>query len=180
VACELKPQIPTLNELRNGQTQRASELSPEAEIRPELLHGTKPAQWEVTTEEPWHRIAAHLFATGSTSCRQVASILEVHEKTVQNLLRQKWFQERVTKLIVDNGGKDIMTLFRAEQFNSLVVYIQLRDDEKTPPVVRKSICQDIFDRTLGKPLQRVETSEAPTSDDPVAEARRLKEELSRG
>jgi hypothetical protein len=82
-------------------------------------------------------------------------------------------------LLAENGGKDIMALMRAEQFNSLVVMIDIRDDVKMPPVVRANICRDILDRTLGKPVQRIETAENPTSDDPVAEARRLKEELAR-
>ena len=72
-----------------------------------------------------------------------------------------------------------MALLRAEQYNSLVVMLDIRDDAKAPPVVRSNICRDILDRTLGKPIQRIETAESPTSDDPVAEARRLKEELSR-
>ena len=104
---------------------------------------------------------------------------DINERTVRNLLKQKWFQERVTKLLAENGGKDIMALLRAEQFNSLIVMIDIRDDAKMPPVVRKDICKDILDRTLGKPIQRVENVESPTSDDPVAEARRLNEELSR-
>ncbi len=174
--------LPTLSELRhNGATTApASELSPEVQINPDQLHGTRPPQWDVLTEQPWHRIAAYFFATGCTSCKQVAELLgDVNEKTVRNLLRQKWFQERVTKLLAENGGKDIMALLRAEQFNSLVVMIELRDDTKTPHPVRAGICRDILDRTLGKPVQRIETTETPTSDDPVAEARRLKEELAR-
>jgi hypothetical protein len=172
--------LPTLRELReSGATARASELSPEVQVNPDLLHGTRPPQWEVTVEQPWHRIAAYLFSTGCTNCKQVAEIIgDVNEKTVRNLLRQKWFQERVTKLLAENGGKDIMALLRAEQFNSLVVMIDIRDDSKMPPVVRKDICKDILDRTLGKPIQRVENVESPTSDDPVAEARRLENELT--
>lgn len=175
--------LPTLKELRAGTTERASELSAEAAINPGLLHGQRQPEWDVPVEQPWHRIAAYLFATGCTSSRQVASILgdehRINEKTVLNLLKQRWFQERVTQLLAENGGKDIMALLRAEQFNSLVVMIEMRDKKETPAAVRHGICRDILDRTLGKPVQRIETSEGPTSDDPVAEARRLKEELAR-
>jgi hypothetical protein len=171
--------LPTLKELRTT-TAPASELAPDVQVNPDHLHGTRPPQWDLEVEQPWHRIAAYLFATGCTSCKQVAEIIgDINEKTVRNLLRQKWFQERVTKLLAENGGKDIMALLRAEQFNSLVVMIDIRDDAKNPPVVRAGICRDILDRTLGKPVQRIETAESPTSDDPVAEARRLKEELAR-
>lgn len=173
--------LPTLNELKQGRTTvPASELSPEAQVVPDYLHGTHPPDWELTVEQPWHRIAAYLFATGATSCKQVAELIgDVNEKTVRNLLKQRWFQERVTKLLAENGGKDIMALLKAEQYNSLIVMIDIRDNEKMPPVVRTSICRDILDRTLGKPVQRIETNESPTSDDPVAEARRLKEEIAR-
>lgn len=174
--------LPTLKDLRSNGAERtapASELSPEVQVNPELLHGTRPPQWDVSAEQPWHRIAAYLFATGCTSCKQVAELIgDINEKTVRNLLRQKWFQERVTKLLAENGGKDIMALLRAEQFNSLVVLIEMRDDSKTPTPVKFGICKDILDRTLGKPVQRIETSESPSSDDPVAEERRLKEELA--
>jgi len=176
--------LPTLKDLRSigaNVTAPASELSPEAQVNPDQLHGTRPPQWDLQTEQPWHRIAAYLFATGCTSCKQVAELIgDINEKTVRNLLRQKWFQERVTKLLAENGGKDIMALLRAEQFNSLIVLLEMRDDTKTPQPVRFGICKDILDRTLGKPIQRIETSESPTSDDPVAEAKRLKEELNRG
>jgi hypothetical protein len=175
--------LPTLKELRhpegNGSTIPASELSPETQINPDRLHGTRPPTWDVDVEQPWHRIAAHLFSTGATSCKQVAELIgDVNEKTVRNLLRQPWFQERVTRMLAE-GGKDFMTLLRAEQYNSLIVMLDLRDDTKSPPIVRANICRDILDRTLGKPVQRIENSDMTPSDDPVAEARRLKEELAR-
>lgn len=170
--------LPTLSSLR-GATAPASELSPEAQVNPGTLHGTLAPMWDVTVEQPWHRVAAYLFATGCTSCKQVAELIgDINDKTVRNLLRQKWFQERVTKLLAENGGRDIMALLKAEQFNSLIVMMDIRDDAKAPPVVRVNICRDILDRTLGKPIQRIETAEAPTSTDPVAEAQRLKEELN--
>jgi len=113
------------------------------------------------------------------STKEVAEAVQHTEATVRNVLRQPWFQERVTKLMADNGGKDIMAMLKAEQFNSLVTLITLRDDAKAPPVVRANISQDILNRTLGKPIQRIETDNTMHSDDPVAEARRLKEELAR-
>lgn len=172
--------VPTLKELRGSVTAPASELSPEATNNPGQFHGQPAPMWDIDTEQPWHRFAAYLFASGCTNCKQVAEIVgDITPKTVRNLLRQKWFQERVTKLLADQGGRDIMALLRAEQFNSLIVMIDIRDDSKMPPAVRSNICRDILDRTLGKPVQRIETSDTPTSDDPVAEAQRLKEEIAR-
>ncbi|HEU0048808.1 MAG TPA: hypothetical protein VFQ43_14555 [Nitrososphaera sp.] len=121
----------------------------------------------------------YLFATGATSIKEVAACCEVSEPTVRNLLRQDWFQERVTKMLADNGGRDIMSLLKAEQLNTLVVMVELRDKQDTPAAVKASVCKDIFDRTLGKPVQRIQTEDAPNSDDPVAEAQRLEQELAR-
>lgn len=168
--------LPTLKELR---TKLASELSPEHQANEHRLHGTRPPNYVLTEERPWHRVAAYLFATGAVSIRDVARACDVTEPTVRNLLRQVWFQERVTTLMAENGGKDIMALFKAEQFNSLITLIELRDNNKTPAPVRANICQDILNRTLGKPIQRIETEAKLTSDDPVAEAHRLKDELAR-
>lgn len=81
--------------------------------------------------------------------------------------------------MAENGGKDIMALFRAEQFNTLTVLLDLRDNKNVPSPVRYNVCKDILDRTLGKPVQRIETEGKTQSDDPVAEARQLEEELAR-
>ena len=173
--------LPTLKELKqNGQqTAPASFLSPEAQISETKFHGTRPPKYALTEEKPWHRTAAYFFATGCMSTRDVANACEVTEPTVRNLLRQPWFQERVTTLMAENGGKDIMAMLKAEQFNSLVTLIEIRDSEKAPFVVRANVSKDILDRTLGKPVQRIETEDKTVSDDPVAEAHRLKEELAR-
>lgn len=130
-------------------------------------------------ERPWHRFAAYLFATGTVNINYVSNAVGVTEPTMRNLLRQDWFQERVTSLMADNGAKDIMALLRNEQIPALVTLVELRDDPKTPPVVRANVCRDILDRTLGKAVVRIEAEHRTVSDDPVAEVRRLKEEIAR-
>lgn len=171
--------LPSLTEIKTRFTAPASALSPEAATNDGRLHGSKQPAFILSEEKPWHRLAAYLFASGYNSMKDVASACEVTEPTVRNLLRQAWFQERVTKLLADNGGRDIMALLRSEQFNSLVVMIEMRDDKNTPPPVRAGVCKDILDRTLGKATQRIQVEESPSSDDPVAEARRLESELAR-
>ena len=169
--CHFVERPETLDELRSR-----GDLGPEPDWH---LFGRKPVLYELQEERPWHRIAAYFFATGATTIKQVADACEVNKDTMRNLLRQPWFQERVTKLLAENGGKDILSLLRSEQINSLIVMTQLRDDPKVPPAVRAGVCKDILDRTLGKAIQRIETSETTFSDDPVAEARQLKEQLAR-
>jgi hypothetical protein len=130
-------------------------------------------------EQPWHRTAAYFFATGVMSTPEVAQACNRDHRTVRNLLRQPWFQERVTQLLAESGGKDIMALFKAEQLNTFAVMLDLRDSKDTPSPVKFNVCRDILDRTLGKPVQRIETQDKTESSDPVAEARRLEEELNR-
>jgi hypothetical protein len=176
-------QLPTLDELKvktaEVTTQPASNLSPEAEQNFNRLHGMPLPVREIMYEQPWHRTAAYFFATGVMSTPEVAQACNKDNRTVRNLLRQPWFQERVTQLLAQNGGKDIMALFKAEQFNTLAVLLDLRDAKSTPAPVKFNVCRDILDRTLGKPVQRIETEDKTQSDDPVAEARRLEEELAR-
>lgn len=120
-----------------------------------------------------------MFAAGAVTAKEVAGAFKVSVPTVHNLIRQPWFQELVTMKMAEHGGRDIIALFKAEGFNSLVTLIELRDNEKVPGTVRSACARDILDRALGKPLQRVEQSNVPTSADPVAEVARLEEENTR-
>lgn len=148
----------------------------EAQSGPGLARfaGTRAPIYEVVTEKPWHRSAAFMFARGATS-QEVALNLEVAPSTVSNLLRQPWFQDRVTQLMAEYGGRDVIELFKAEAFNSLVTLVELRDTAKSE-TVRKSSATEILDRALGKPLQRVESSTVPRSMDPAAEVAALERE----
>lgn len=120
-----------------------------------------------------------MFARGEVTAAEVARAFDVTPPTVYNLMRQDWFQTRVTQLMAEHGGKDIMALFRAEGWNSLVTLVEIRDNEKVSAAVRSSNAKDILDRALGKPIQRIETSGEVHSSDPVAEAQQLDEENKR-
>lgn len=140
------------------------------------LYGRSAPMWELQKEEPWHTQAAYLFAAGNLSAKDVAEVVERDERTCRNLLRQDWFQRKVTEIIATHGGRDVMELFRAEAFNSLVTLVEIRDDPKQSAAVRSSNAKDILDRAYGKATQRMEFSDVPKSNDPVGEARRLEEE----
>lgn len=119
-----------------------------------------------------------MFARGEVSASEVARAFDVTPPTIYNLMRQQWFQERVTTEMA-KAGRDIMQFFRAEGWNSLVTLVELRDEAKVSSTVRAACARDILDRALGKPLQRIETSGETRSDDPVAEVARLEEENAR-
>src|SRR5258705_996711 len=140
--------------------------------------GVKDPMWDLDKEQPWHRMAAFAFALGATS-KDVAHRLGRSEPAVQNLLRQKWFQKEVTQIMAEYGARDVMDMFRAEQFNSLVTLVEMRDNVRVPAAARITCARDILDRALGKPVQRVETANVVTSDNPVAEVERLEQEVNR-
>lgn len=140
--------------------------------------GVKEPMWDLDKEQPWHRMAAFAFALGAT-CKDVAQRLGKSEPAVQNLLRQKWFQKEVTQIMAEYGARDVMDMFRAEQFNSLVTLVEMRDNVRVPAAARITCARDILDRALGKPVQRVETANVVSSDDPVAEVERLEQEVNR-
>jgi hypothetical protein len=150
---------------------------PKPKIDP-LFWNKKEPMWELDSEQPWHKFAGFAFALGATA-RDVARQLGKSEPAVQNLLRQKWFQEKVTAIMAEYGARDVMDMFRAEQFNSLVTLVEMRDNPKVPAAARVACARDILDRALGKPTQRVETVAIASSEDPVAEVERLESEVNR-
>jgi hypothetical protein len=148
----------------------------EARNGPQLprFYGKTSPQHVLQKEQPWHRSAAFMLARGA-SLKEVAV---AHEKTpvsVSNLLKNGWFQDLVSNLMADYGGRDIMDLFRGEGVNTFITLIELRDNPEVSPTVKKSVCTEILDRAFGKPLQRVEQTGPPTSTDPVAEVERLEQ-----
>ena len=147
---------------------------------PSLLHGRSlPTGGEVRKfEQPWHRAAAYLFAAGK-SRKEVAAACDVTPAAVTQLLKNPWFQELVTGIMAESGLDAVETLLKGESINSLNVLIELREDTATPRAVRAAISQDILNRTLGKPVQRIESDTTVRSGDPVGEAQRLAEENAR-
>lgn len=153
----------------------ASRTSPESEFGGQF-HGIAEPKVLIQEEQPYHRHAAYLMAMGADT-REVANALDVTTTAVRQWLRQPWFQERVSLILKEHGGKDLTQLFANEAFASLSVMVELRDSGKTPAAVRNNICQDILNRHLGKPVQRMESVTLPHSDDPVAEEARLRTEV---
>jgi hypothetical protein len=148
-------------------------------ILDEKFMGAKEPMWVLPKEQLWHRTAAWMFGQASgVSIKTVAQLLEKSETAVQNLCRQPWFMKEVNTLLEARGKKDgVLELLRGEQFNSAQTLVELRDNPKVPSVVRKSCATEILDRTMGKPVQRVETAQVAASEDPVAEVQRLEQEV---
>lgn len=133
----------------------------------------------IQKEKPWHRQAAYLFAAGRDR-NEVATAVEKSPAQVGTLMHQEWFQVLVTQLLAEDG-KDITELFNSEAMNSLNTVVEIRDNIENSSTVRLSAALSILDRapSVGKPIQRIETSRRPTTSDPVAEVERLRQENQR-
>lgn len=136
--------------------------------------GSEVRKWE----KPWHRVAVHMYAGGSTKTA-IAEACDVGINHVSALAKNKWFQELVIELQKINGLDDIMDRFRSESNRALDSLIELRDAPLTPAAVKVNINFGLLHQVLGKPTQRVETKTEPRSADPVAEVARLEEEQAR-
>ena len=134
-----------------------------------------PYNWELQKEQAWHKVAAILYALGASQA-QIARELDRTPQAVCNLIRQPFFQSRVAEIMAENS-RDIMELFKAERINTLATLIALRDDPETPASVKTTVCKEIFDRTLGRPVQPIAAVQEVHSDDPVAEVERLEADL---
>lgn len=124
------------------------------------------------------RAGAYLLAAGRSQ-KEAAAACEVSEETVRRWVRNPWYQQTIFEIQKENGATDIMEMFKGECMNSLTRLIELRDSPKTPASVAATVSFGILHQVLGKPTQRVETKDVPTSDDPVAEVARLEAENAR-
>lgn len=150
-------------------------LSPEAQQG--RLQGKEQRSDEtkfIEKEEPWMIIAAQCIALRMTQ-RDTAKFVEVSEGQMGKLCRMPWFQTRVREFMLATHTK-ISDLFTSELVPSFMKLTELRDDPKTPKPVVLASCQEILNRVLGKPLQRVESDSTHRVGDPVAEVERLKRE----
>jgi len=172
---ELNPHLPPAtfgngNQVPREVTPRPIDLTRFAG-RPDPV-GTEIRKWE----QPWHRNAAWFIASGKYSMKQVAEACDKSYASIKDLMKNPWFQATVAEIQRQNGAEDIMSLFRAECTASLVTFVELRDDVKVPASVRHNCAKSIIEQCLGKPTQRVETTDVPHSDDVVAEVARLEKE----
>lgn len=125
-------------------------------------------------EKPWHKMAATMFATGKVTIKAVAASCGVTQAAVSTLLKNPWFQKTVIQLMEDANGPSVLDLFKAEQINSLLTLVEIRDDAKAPSNTRRQSAVDILDRAMGKPIQRIESDNTVRSGDPIQEAAQLK------
>lgn len=141
--------------------------------------GTGNKKNPLKREQYRHRQAAYMFAQGA-NVLEVAQALEVTKESVSTWHAQPWFQARVHQIQLELGmSDDVQKKLESEAMKSLTVLTDLRDSEKTPSAVKANVAMNILDRVLGKPTQHIKSESIPHSDDPVAEANRLRAENDR-
>lgn len=141
--------------------------------------GTGNKKNPVKREQYRHRQAAYKFAQGATVV-EVAQALGVGKETVSTWHAQPWFQARVHQIQLELGmSDDVQKKLESEAMKSLQVLTDIRDSDKAPAAVKASVAMNILDRVLGKPTQTIKNEAVPHSDDPVAEAQRLRAENDR-
>lgn len=126
-------------------------------------------------EQPWHRVAAHMYAQGCSQ-KDIAAAVDRAPQHVSALVKNPWFQQTVFELQKEHGLTDVMEVIKGECLNSVQKLVELRDSVKTPASVVANISFGLLYQHLGKPTQRIETKDVPTSEDPVAEVARLEKE----
>lgn len=147
-------------------------------VLPRTFHGNRTENNNCRFEQPWHRLAATLLASGKSQ-KETALLCDVSRDTVKRLFGTPWFQTMVIELMEANGQNDLMALFKAEVLNSHNTLVELRDNEQVSPAVRANIATGFIERIYGKPTQRLETSATAHISDPLAEEQRLREENER-
>lgn len=129
-------------------------------------------------EQPWWNSAAMFFALNRPS-GEVAELVGVSKSTIRSALKNRDFQEKIARLVQENGGTDCMALLRANVISATNVIVEIMNDDKNLPKVRLDSAKEILDRVYGKPTQHVVSDTTVRSDDPVAEAERLEAENHR-
>ncbi len=123
-------------------------------------------------EQIHQRMMVLLKAQGYSNV-EIAQQLGYSPVTVNYVLRQPWARERLVKLVMEKGQEGVDSILKAELVPSLLKIVEVRDDPTSKKGEVLAASQALIDRFLGKPTQRVETSQAPKS----ADIEQLKHEL---
>lgn len=129
-------------------------------------------------EQPWHRTAAILRASG-WSIKQIADHMGHCHESMRGLDRTPWFQSHVNKLIEERvGATDVLALAKARAIDAHNVIIRLMNDATIPAAVQLQAAKTIHEQVYGKPVQKIESDSTIRSGDPCAEVERLQKEAA--
>ncbi len=142
-----------LCESSNGDAQN---LSATKEGMPPLLWNRKAPQYERQQEQAWHRTAMEMAAKGFTA-REIAERLGCTAVTVQDILRQKQYQQTQVDIIRRNATEDdkVYETVRETVHEAVQTLASIIRDREISPAYRIAACKEMLDRRYGKPNQPV-------------------------
>lgn len=125
------------------------------------FYNSKDPNLVIKHEHAVHRLMVMLKAQGKTN-RKIAELTGKTEPWVSQVLRQPWARQLLVKELREAGRDALQSILEGEAENSLLTLIQLRDDSDADGSVRRGAANDLLDRFLGKPTQRVESTQKVT------------------
>lgn len=132
-----------------SQIERDYSASPD-----KLFNDLKP-NLAVIHEKPEHRLLIFLKTQGLSNT-------EISQRTgyqlawVGQVLRQPWARERIVQELSLAGRDAVQEAIKSSALDTVHKMIDLRDNDQTPKAVVASICSNLLDRFMGKPVQHIE------------------------
>lgn len=147
------------------------------------FYNSKDPNLAIKHEQPVHRLMVMLKAQGKTN-KKIAELTGKNECWVSQVLRQPWARQLLIRELREAGRDGIQALLEGEMENSVQTLIELRDSAQAEGSVRRGAANDLLDRFLGKPTQRVEQTQkvsitSTTIDELNAELAELEREEKR-
>jgi hypothetical protein len=121
------------------------------------LHNDVAPQYDVKHEKPEHRLAVFLKAQGFSN-REIAAKLGMTTVWVGYALKQPWARRMLLKEIQDQGRDGIHELLKGAAPDCVLTLIDIAADEKAKNSDRCCAATAVLDRFLGKPTQRIEST----------------------
>lgn len=134
------------------------------------IHQMKQAGMEKPNVIPWadwqgplkmnhrHMLVCHLAALGYQP-KDIAKVTHFSESRIRNMLLSQQFQSQI-KLIreVEMHGVGARQKMKQLTNQAARVYEEILHDPKTKMSIRQKTAQDVLDRDMGKPLQKIENT----------------------
>lgn len=151
------------------------EAQPEARV--DALFGTSSHYRVIKNERPEHRLMLWLSLQGHTPT-EIANQTGFTLGTVLNVRKQPWFQHAFCQISTEFGKDPVQKFLEGEVLPTVHKLVDLRDNAESE-AVRKSACDAILDRFLGKPIAKTETKVTGDIHHEVYDAAKLMEESRR-
>lgn len=132
-----------------------SQIERDYSASPDKLYNDLKPNLAVIHEKPEHRLLIFLKTQGLSNT-------EISQRTgyqlawVGQVLRQPWARERIVQELSLAGRDAVQEAIKSSALDTVHKMIDLRDDKQTPKAVVATICSNLLDRFMGKPVQHIE------------------------